>query len=238
MYPFKAGREAPLSWLQLALVLMLYFGLYLTLGSYILSTITLLFHGDEKLFMIIQAVYYLIMSGLIYALIHPVFTESDVFYMENRKDNFLYAFKTIGRMFLFMLAMNTLLNLITGQETSDNQGNVNSLLFSYPYIMIPFSTLLAPWCEEMVFRGTVYRKLRERSFLLANTVSALLFGFVHVSAAFQSGNLKDLAYIIVYAGLGMFLNDAYEKSGSLYTAISIHMFINLFSVVVNILSIL
>ena len=90
----------------------------------------------------------------------------------------------------------------------------------------------------MVFRGTVYRKLRERSFLLANTVSALLFGFVHVSAAFQSGNLKDLAYIIVYAGLGMFLNDAYEKSGSLYTAISIHMFFNLFSVVVNILSIL
>ena len=238
MYPFKTGKEAPLSWLQPALVVLLYFGLYLSLGSYILSTITLLFHGDQKLFMIIQAVYYLIMSALIYALIHPVFIESDVFYMENRKDNFLYAFKTIGRMFLYMFVLNTLLNLITGQKTSDNQGNVNQLLFSYPYIMIPFSTLLAPWCEEMVFRGSIYRKLREKSFLLANIVSALLFGFVHVSSAFQSGNLKDLAYIIVYGGLGYFLNDAYEKSGSLYTSISIHMFINIFSVFVNILSLL
>lgn len=228
--------EAPFSYLQAAIVVVLYFIVYFGFGSDIFTAITLFFHGNYTMFMWIQLLFYALMTAGILALLSPILTESQINYARHRKECWIIALTTILKMYFWMIVLNLILNSFTGQATSDNQAEINGALKNIPLVTILLSTVFAPICEEMVFRGCIYRKLRDNGYWLATIFTSLAFGFVHVSSAFVSGNYKDLLYLITYSALGYFLCDAYEKSGSVYTTISMHLLINLVSVILNILS--
>nr|WP_296266759.1 type II CAAX endopeptidase family protein [uncultured Merdimonas sp.] len=81
--------------------------------------------------------------------------------------------------------------------------------------------LLVPVSEELVFRGLLFRRMRERgSFLQAALYSALVFGLLHM-------NMVQMLYGFI---LGMMLAYVYEKYGSVKAPILAHMTMNLLSV--------
>ena len=81
--------------------------------------------------------------------------------------------------------------------------------------------ILIPVCEEMVFRGLMYKRLREYSgFISCMLYSAFVFSFIHV-------NLVQALYAFVMAVVFAFL---YEKYGSVMAPILAHVTANIISV--------
>lgn len=90
--------------------------------------------------------------------------------------------------------------------------------------MFIYSVLLAPVCEELVFRGvTMHQAKKCLPFWLANLFQAVLFGFFHM-------NLIQGVYAFF---LGLFLGYICQKSGSIYTSILLHLLFNFWGTVLS-----
>jgi uncharacterized protein len=78
------------------------------------------------------------------------------------------------------------------------------------------TTVIAPICEETLFRGYVFAALSKwRGWLPAAAITGLLFGAVHVGSA-------PVADLIPLAVLGFGLCWLYRRTGSLYPCIAAH----------------
>jgi membrane protease YdiL (CAAX protease family) len=86
--------------------------------------------------------------------------------------------------------------------------------------------IMAPICEEFIFRGLVLHSLRRYGNGFAILVSALLFSMIH-------GNLQQipLAFIV-----GLLLGAFVIRTGSIWVTVIMHAMINTVSVGVNLLS--
>lgn len=68
------------------------------------------------------------------------------------------------------------------------------------------SVVLAPILEELLFRGLVFRSLRDKSKWLAIFASSFLFGFLHIYSALFAGDLSQLIYLLsMWNGVCFFL---------------------------------
>ena len=82
--------------------------------------------------------------------------------------------------------------------------------------------ILMPTCEELVYRGLVYKRLRYTSpFWAAAMYSSLVFAFTH-------GNLVQGLYGFI---MGMMFCYVYEKYGSVKAPVLAHITANILSVV-------
>ncbi len=87
-----------------------------------------------------------------------------------------------------------------------------------PFWMFLATVLFAPLSEEILFRGLIYSRMKQgMPALLAALLSALIFGVMH-------GTLLHLVYTVP---MGLILCLFYEKYGSLWAAIALHMGFNL-----------
>lgn len=99
------------------------------------------------------------------------------------------------------------------------------MLISDRYILFAFAVMavaaVGPVVEEVVFRGLVFRSLRDRfGFPFALIASSLIFAGVHA----------DPSFFLQQALLGAVLAVAYERTQSLTTPILIHCLNNLFTI--------
>lgn len=122
------------------------------------------------------------------------------------------------------VANNYLFSIIlslTGQFSS-NYWNVVKVFYKQDLLLeILALCVIGPLAEELVYRGFVYRRLRENSSeTKAALWSALLFGLLHF-------NFVQCVYAFV---LGILLAHIVYKTGSLFTAAVAHMAANLVSV--------
>lgn len=77
--------------------------------------------------------------------------------------------------------------------------------------------LLVPFAEEVLFRGFLFKYIRqEKSFLFSAILSSLLFSLIHF-------DLSSLPFTFL---LGFTAAFTYEKGGSLFYPILIHMGVN------------
>jgi membrane protease YdiL (CAAX protease family) len=82
----------------------------------------------------------------------------------------------------------------------------------------------APISEEIFFRGFIFGGFRKRlSFPIAGLLSALIFGIFHYTGAGSIGVVPQLAF------LGFALSWVYERTGSIYPTIALHMLNNAFA---------
>ncbi|NCG09154.1 MAG: CPBP family intramembrane metalloprotease [Verrucomicrobia bacterium] len=89
------------------------------------------------------------------------------------------------------------------------------------------AVLLAPYVEEILFRGCIYRFLKSKTLIpFAQLISGVLFAAIH-------GNLSSFGPLIV---VGILLAHVYEKEGSLRMAICFHAFFNAFSLTLILLA--
>lgn len=87
-------------------------------------------------------------------------------------------------------------------------------------ILVVMAVVLAPFVEEIIFRGCIYRFLKSQtSLLLAQALSGAVFAMLHA-------NLLSFVPLML---VGILLARVYEKTGSLAVAIWFHAFFNAFS---------
>lgn len=153
------------------------------------------------------------------------------------KGNFFkHVFKAIKLYFplyLSLLVITPVIQLITNKQTSQNQLIIEEAFGQSPWLIAITALVMAPIVEEVVFRGALYRTLRNhRSYWFAIVISSVSFGFVHVFQSLLTGNYQDLFSIILYSAMGFFFVKAYEETGSIFPAIFLHLIVNSVGVLV------
>ena len=87
------------------------------------------------------------------------------------------------------------------------------------------SLFLAPVLEETLMRGVVFGVLQRVNRPAAYAVSVLLFAYCHVWMYAPEGAAFWLA-LVQYIPVSIALCRTYERSGSIWAAVILHMFIN------------
>ena len=97
-----------------------------------------------------------------------------------------------------------------------------SLLYAAPFAaQIICLGVLVPMCEELVFRGLMFKRLRERApFWQAALYASAVFAFLHM-------NMIQMIYGFL---LGIVFCYIYEKYGSVKAPVAAHIAVNLLSV--------
>jgi membrane protease YdiL (CAAX protease family) len=145
------------------------------------------------------------------------------------------ACKTLGMGLVALYGLNELAyrlsNLVVANQTNLNDSAISAQIDSAPHMTALIVIFLAPFVEEVLFRGLVFGNLRYKSRPMAYMVSCLLFALLHVWQ-FVVGN-HDVTYFLLtlqYLVPGLVLAWAYDHSGTLWTSIGIHVIANALSV--------
>lgn len=113
-----------------------------------------------------------------------------------------------------------------------SRANLNDVTIAAQVTAAPRTTaliviFLAPFVEEVLFRGLVFGCLREKSAVVGYAVSALLFAFLHVwTFALSSWDASYFALMLQYLAPGLVFAWAYDRSGTLWTSILLHAIVN------------
>lgn len=128
----------------------------------------------------------------------------------------------IGIAVSMCLCLNNLITLAHLSSLSESYEAVTEAFYSPPFWMqVLYLGILSPVCEELTFRGLMFRRMRTGTpFLSAALYSSFVFALIH-------GNLVQIPYAFI---MGMMFAYVYEKYGSLKAPCIAHMAANLFSV--------
>ncbi len=123
------------------------------------------------------------------------------------------------------LGINNILLLSNLSEMSQSYQRASELLYT-PSLSVQILCLgmIIPIMEELLFRGLIFKRLRESMPMVSAVIySALFFGLYH-------GNLVQMIYGTI---CGLLLAYTYEKFGSLKAPILMHMIMNIVACVVT-----
>jgi membrane protease YdiL (CAAX protease family) len=110
------------------------------------------------------------------------------------------------------------LHLTTTSPPFTSPGNVPAFLIYFFELCI-----LAPFCEEFIFRGVILQNLRKFGNGFAVVLSALLFSLVH-------GNLVQMPLAFI---MGLFFGFLVIEFNSIWVTIIMHFTVNTFSVLID-----
>lgn len=122
----------------------------------------------------------------------------------------------------------TLVNLVS-QLFVENTVAASSeqFLSLHPLLLVFFVGVLAPVCEEVVFRGAIFGGMKkEGNVFKAVLASGLLFGLLHM-------NINQASYAFV---IGILLGFLVEATGSIFSSIMFHVLINASNAIMMIFS--
>jgi membrane protease YdiL (CAAX protease family) len=133
-----------------------------------------------------------------------------------RRNLVFFLILGIGCQFFFSGIMN-MLQPIYPEYYEEYGKTIEGLLDSNILLVLLYTIVIAPICEELIFRGvTLYRANKVIPFLGANLLQAIFFGIYH-------GNIIQGIYAVV---MGFMLGLVYRKYHTIYTSILLHMLIN------------
>ena len=149
-------------------------------------------------------------------------------------DRFAFSGKTVLVGLIGFYGLNELVyrlvNLVITSRTNLNDTTISAQIDDAPRSTLLIIIFLAPFVEEVLFRGLVFGNLKNKSRLLAYVVSCALFAFLHV---WQFAVVhQDVTYFLLcvqYLVPGLVLAWAYEHSGTLWSAIAVHAIVNALS---------
>ena len=141
-------------------------------------------------------------------------------------------FMAIGLVVLYGLneLVYRLTRLVVSNQTNLNDTTISAQIEDAPHMTLLIVIFLAPFVEEVLFRGLVFGCLKEKSRIFAYILSCALFAFLHVwTAAVSNWDLGYLILMLQYLVPGLVFAWAYEHSGTLWTSILLHMLVNALS---------
>lgn len=123
------------------------------------------------------------------------------------------------------------LRLLTASYTNLNDMTISAQVNDAPRSTFLIIVFLAPFVEEVLFRGYVFGNLRGKSRAAAYIVSCALFAALHVwQFAMVDQSLGAFLLMLQYFVPGIVFAWCYEQSGTLWASIIPHAFVNALAV--------
>lgn len=129
-----------------------------------------------------------------------------------------------------MMVSNIILSFFLKAGQAGNEELVQKMIDTLPYLLIFSAGILAPINEEIVFRKVFKDNIKNKTIFVL--VAGLIFGYLHVAGA---NSLLQFLYIIPYSSLGFAFAIMYNKTNTVFTSISMHMFHNLMLTILSIM---
>ena len=172
-------------------------------------------------------VYYYVMTLVVAALFHKFLGKAGSRFFGNLNQSCV----TAGMALVLFYGANELFCRICTRFIMP-LANLNDVTITAQIDNVPRTTmlivlLLAPFVEEVLFRGLVFGWLAERSGAVAYVVSAALYAFGCLWQVMAGG--ADTASLLVLAQYmipGLIFAWAYGRSGSVWTAVIVHVAVN------------
>ncbi len=147
------------------------------------------------------------------------------------------TFSMVGYFQYFMLvyAMSAAFMLITKQSAvNPNSAAISEQISSNSRAMVFSTVVLAPIVEETLFRGALFGLIRRKNRIAAFSVSYLFFSVYHLWS-YALGGISPIFvfYMLQYLPGSYILARCYEKSGTVWSSVILHMMINGVSVLVS-----
>ena len=130
-----------------------------------------------------------------------------------------------------MMISNIIITFVVNLGQAANEQAVQSMISSLPWLMLINAGLIAPCTEEIIFRKG-FKKAFPNKWLFI-ILSAIVFGALHVVTSMTSP--IELLYIIPYGALGAAFAYMYQKTDTIFTSITMHMFHNTALILLSIL---
>ncbi len=130
-----------------------------------------------------------------------------------------------------LYGMNELLyrlsNLLVSNPVNLNDVTISAQIDDPPRLTVLIIVLLAPFVEEVLFRGLIFGNLKGKSLMVAYVFSCVLFALSHVWAfAADTQTLTRFLVLVQYLVPGFVLAWSYDRSATLWTPITLHAVFN------------
>lgn len=141
---------------------------------------------------------------------------------QNKKASLWKYAGVIGISAVLCIGINNLIMIGNLQAVSAGYEQTSKALYSASLpVQVMSLGVLVPIAEELVYRGVMYRRMRQKAGFIRSAVSAsLIFAIIH-------GNMVQMLYAFL---MGMVLCYMYEKYGSIKAPVLGHMVMNLVSI--------
>ena len=178
-----------------------------------------------------NALYYYILFAVTLVIFHGFLGRTS----RQLADNLGVACKTLVAGLIALYGLNELMyrltRLLVNNHTNLNDTAISAQIHDAPRVTLLIVIFLAPFVEEVLFRGLVFGNLKSKSRVVAYLVSCLLFALLHVwqFAVVQ----RDITYFLLmvqYLVPGLVLAWAYDHTGTLWSSILLHAAANALSV--------
>ena len=175
-------------------------------------------------------VYYYVLFAVTLIIFHKFIGRTS----RNFADNLGVACRSMLVGLIGLYGLNELVYRLT-RLAIDNRTNLNDTTISAqiqdaPRVTLLIIVFLAPFVEEVLFRGLVFGNLKSKSRVVAYLVSCLLFALIHVwQFAVVQQDITYFLLMVQYLVPGAVLAWAYESSGTLWASIGLHAAANALS---------
>ena len=120
--------------------------------------------------------------------------------------------------------------VVISNRTNLNDTTISAQIQDAPRVTLLIIVFLAPFIEEVLFRGLVFGNLKSKSRVVAYLVSCLLFALMHVwQFAVVQQDMTYFLLMVQYLVPGAVLAWAYESSGTLWASVGLHAAANALS---------
>ena len=138
------------------------------------------------------------------------------------------TFRAAGLGLIAFYGLNELIyragHMLLGIGVNLNDYSISAQIDDAPRLTLLIAVLVAPFIEEVLFRGYVYGSLKGHSRATAYAVSCLLFAFLHVWQ-FVGGDVLSINRVVLlvqYLVPGAVLAWSYDRCGSLWGPFFLH----------------
>ena len=175
-------------------------------------------------------IYYYVLFAVTLIIFHKFIGRTS----RNFADNLGVACRNILLGLVGLYGLNELVyrlsNLVIDNRTNLNDSTISAQIQDAPRVTLLIIVFLAPFIEEVLFRGLIFGNLKSKSRVIAYLVSCLLFAALHVwQFAVVQQDITYFLLMVQYLVPGVVLAWAYESSGTLWTSIGLHAAANALS---------
>lgn len=190
----------------------IYFAFFELFTSFFLVPIINFFTNDIGLILNFSA--YLILAVILFIYNFDYLKTDFLEFKSDLRTNIINSMVGYGIVYACSIVAAFILMGLGVTEAAGNQAEVMKFILESPIVVIFPTVLFAPFIEEFIFRKSLFNLIKNK--YIAIFVSAIIFGYLHVSAA------NDYIYMIQYSMLGAALGVVYYKYKNFTTVMITH----------------
>lgn len=180
-----------------------------------------------------NAIYYYVLFAVTLVIFHQFLSRTS----RQAMDRLGEVCRNIGLGLVVLYGLNELVyrltSLVIANRTNLNDRAISAQIDDAPRTTLLIIIFLAPFVEEVLFRGLVFGNLKVKHRVMAYIVSCLLFALLHVwQFAVVNRDMTYFLLMVQYLVPGLVLAWVYERSGTLWSAIGVHAAANALAVLV------